>query len=110
MSALAALVYFVAMGLYFAAWKEDVFFGEPLSWLVLAVLAFLNVAAGAAIGSWWAVALPFGAILVAVPFGYGEGVGQEAPIAFYYGYVMSLPAAVLTAAGVGLRRLAARRR
>jgi hypothetical protein len=110
MSGLAALAYLGAMSLYFLAWKEDVFFGEPLTWLVFAVLVLLNVAVGTAIGKWWAVALPFAAILFAVPFGYGEGVGQEAPIAFYYGYVMSLPAAVLTATGVGLRKLAARRR
>jgi hypothetical protein len=110
MTGLAALVYLGAMSLYFAAWKEDVFFGEPLTWLTFVGLALLQVAVGATIGSWWAVALPFGAILVAVPFGYGEGVGQEAPIAFYYGYVMSVPAALLTALGVGLRRLVARRR
>ena len=110
MTGLAALVYLGVMSLYFAAWKEDVFFGEPLTWLTLVGLVVLQVAAGATIGRWWAVALPFGAILVAVPFGYGEGVGQEAPLAFYYGYVMSVPAAILTAIGVGLRRLAARRR
>ena len=110
MSGLAALAYLGAMSLYFLAWREDVFFGEPLTWLVFAVLALLHLTVGAAIGRWWAVALPFGAILVAAPFGYGEGVGQEAPIAFYYGYVMSVPASVLTAVGVGLRKLAARRR
>ena len=92
MSSLAALVYLGAKSLYFAAWREDVFVGEPLTWLTFVGLALLQVAVGATIGRWWAVALPFGAILLGVPFGYGEGVGQEAPIAFYYEYVMSLPA------------------
>jgi hypothetical protein len=110
MSVLYALVYLAAMSLYFYAWKGDAFFGEGLTWLVFAGLAAFQVVLGASIGSWWAVALPFAAIVVAVPFGYGEGVGQEAPIWFYYGYLMSLPAALLVALGVGLRKLAARRR
>jgi hypothetical protein len=50
------------------------------------------------------------AILVAVPFGYGEGIGQEAPIWLYYGFVLSIPAAALVAAGVGGRKIRARRR
>ncbi len=76
----------------------------------LAGLAALQIATGLAIARWWALALPFAAIVVAVPFGYGEGVGQEAPIWLYYGFVFAVPAAVLVALGVSGRRRAARRR
>ncbi len=110
MRALAALVYLVVMGFYFYAWKEDVFFEPPFDWLVFAGMAVVQVAAGSWIGRLWAAALPFVAILVAAPFGYGEGAGQEAPIWLYYAFILSLPAAILVAIGVGIRRLTARRR
>jgi hypothetical protein len=105
-----AAVYLVLMGLYFYAWNEDVAADPPLDWALLAGLAALQLGVGAGVGAWWAVALPFAAILVAVPYGYGEGAGQEAPIWFYYAFIMSLPAAILAAIGVGGRRLAVRRR
>jgi hypothetical protein len=110
MRALAAVVYLVVMGSYFYAWKEDVVVEPPFNWLAFAGIAVVQVVAGTWIGRLWAAALPFVAILVAVPFGYGEGVGQEAPIWLYYAFIMSLPAAFLVVVGVGIRRLLARRR
>ena len=106
----AAAVYLVLMGAYFYAWKEEIAIGSSLGWALLIGLAGLQLAVGASVGAWSALALPFVAILVAVPFGYGEGIGQEAPIWLYYGFLMSVPAAILVAIGVGGRRLAARRR
>jgi hypothetical protein len=100
--------YLVVMGVYFYLWKEDAA-DRPFGLVLFIVLLLVHVAVGAAIGAWWAVALPFAAILVAVPFGYGEGVGQEAPIWLYYGYVLALPAAVVVALGVGARKLVSRR-
>ena len=98
------------MGVYFYGWKEDVVVAEPWGWLFLAGLALLQLATGFLIGSWWALALPFAAILLAVPFGYGEGVGQEAPIWTYCGFALAIPAAALVAAGAGGRKIWARRR
>ncbi len=77
MTGLAALVYLGVMSLYFAAWKEDLFFGEPLTWPTFVGLVLLQVAAGATIGKWWAVALPFGAILVAVPLDTARAWGRK---------------------------------
>ena len=98
------------MALYFFQWKEDVAVDEPCGWASFAGLAVLQIAADLAIARWWSLALPFAAIVVAVPFGYGEGVGQEAPIWLYYGFLLAVPAAVLDALGVGGRKLAGRRR
>jgi hypothetical protein len=106
----AAVVYLVLMGLYFYAWKEDVALESSPGWALLVGLVALQLGVGAAVGAWSAVALPIAAILVAVPFGYGEGIGQEAPIWLYYAFLVSVPAAILVAIGVGGRRLAARRR
>jgi hypothetical protein len=106
--AAVAAVYLILMGAYFYAWKEDI--GSSLGWALFVGLAALQLAAGASVGTWSAVALPFVAILVAVPFGYGEGIGQEAPIWLYYGFLLSVPAAILVAIGVGARKLAARQR
>jgi hypothetical protein len=103
-------LYLVLMALYFYRWKEDVAVSEPWGWVSLAGLAILQIAAGIAIARWWSLALPFAAIVVAIPFGYGEGVGQEAPIWLYYGYVLAVPAAALVALGVGGRKLAVRQR
>ena len=105
-----AMLYFGLMAAYFYAWKEDLGTNEPLGWIVLIGVGALQLAAGAIAGGWWTLALPFAAIALAVPFGYGEGVGQEAPIWVYYGYLFAVPAAVLVAAGVGVRRLYERRR
>ena len=102
--------YLVLMALYFYRWKEDIAVSEPWGWVSLAGLAVLQIAAGLAIARWWSLALPFAAIVVAVPFGYGEGVGQEAPIWLYYGAIFAVPASVLVSLGVGGRKLAARRR
>jgi hypothetical protein len=109
-AAVVPAVYLGLMALYFYRWKEDVAVDEPWGWASLAALALLQVAAGLAIAHWWSLALPFAAVVVAVPFGYGEGVGQEAPIWLYYGYLLAVPAAVLVALGVGARKLAVRRR
>ena len=103
-------LYLVLMALYFYRWKEDIAVSEPWGWVSVAGLAILQIAAGIAIARWWSLALPFAAIVVAIPFGYGEGVGQEAPIWLYYGYVLAVPAAVLVALGVGGRKLAVRQR
>ena len=102
--------YLGLMGVYFYGWKEDVTVSEPWGWLALAGLAALQLAAGFALGSWRALGLPFAAILVAAPFGYGEGIGQEAPIWLYYGWILAIPAAALVAVGVGGRKIRARRR
>jgi hypothetical protein len=102
--------YLGLMGVYFYGWKEDIVVSEPWGWIFLAGLAALQLAAGFVIRSWRALGLPFAAILVAFPFGYGEGVGQEAPIWLYYGSALSIPAAALVAAGVGGRKIRARRR
>ena len=110
MTAAVPVFYLVLMALYFYRWKEDIAVGEPWGWVWFAGLAILQIAAGLAIARWWSLALPFAAIVVAVPFGYGEGVGQEAPIWLYYGYVLAVPAAVLVTLGVGGRKLAVRRR
>jgi hypothetical protein len=107
MKVAVAALYLVLMGVYFYAWKEDVGVAAPLGW---ALLTALQLVVGASVGTWSAVILPFVAILVAVPFGYGEGLGQEAPIWFYYAFLLSVPAAILVAIGVGGRRLAALRR
>ena len=105
MKIIAALVYLAVMGVYFhVLWKEDIWVSEPAAWGVLAFLAAVHVAAGLTIGL-WAVLLPFAAVLVAVPAGYGEGAGQEAPIWFYYAFIMSIPAAGLVALGIGARWL-----
>ena len=64
--------YLGLMGVYFYGWQEDVTVSEPWGWLALAGLAALQLAAGVALGSWRALGLPFAAILVAAPFGYGE--------------------------------------
>ena len=109
-AALVPAVYLALMALYFFQWKEDVAVGEPWGWASFAGLAVVQLVAGLAIARWWSLVLPFAAIVVAVPFGYGEGVGQEAPIWLYYGYVLAVPAAVLVGLGVGAGRLAARRR
>jgi len=103
-------LYLVLMALYFYRWKEDIAVSEPWGYVSVAGLAILQIAAGIAIARWWSLALPFAAIVVAIPFGYGEGVGQEAPIWLYYGYVLAVPAAVLVALGVGGRKLAVRQR
>jgi hypothetical protein len=99
--------YLTLMGAYFYLWKEDAA-DRPFGIVLFVGLLLVHVAVGAGIGAWWAVALPFLAILVAIPFGYGEGVGQEAPIWLYYGYVLALPAAVVVAVGVGARKLVSR--
>lgn len=109
-AAVVPALYLVLMALYFFHWKEDVAVDEPWGWASFAGLAVLQIAAGLAIARWWSLALPFAAIVVAVPFGYGEGVGQEAPIWLYYGFLLAVPAAVLDALGVGGRKLAGRRR
>jgi DMSO/TMAO reductase YedYZ heme-binding membrane subunit len=71
MKIIAALVYLAVMGVYFhVLWKEDIWVSEPAAWGVLAFLAAVHVAAGLTIGL-WAVLLPFAAVLVAVPAGYG---------------------------------------
>jgi hypothetical protein len=110
MTVILAAGYLGLMAVYFYGWKEDVTVGEPWGWLALAGLAVLQLATGFVIGSWRALGLPVAAILVAVPFGYGEGIGQEAPIWLYYGFVLSIPAAALVAAGVGGRKIRTRRR
>jgi hypothetical protein len=111
MSAVALpAVYLALMALYFYRWKEDIAVSEPWGWVSLAGLAVLQIAAGLVIARWWSLALPFAAILVAVPFGYGEGIGQEAPIWLYYGAIFAVPASMLVALGVGGRKLAAHRR
>lgn len=100
--------YLTLMGVYFYLWKEDAV-DRPFGLVLFVALIVVHVPVGAAIGAWWAVALPFAAILVAVPFGYGEGLGQEAPIWLYYGFLLAGPAAVVVAVGVGARKLASRR-
>ena len=109
-AAVVPAAYLGLMALYFYRWKEDIAVDEPWGWVSLAGLAVLQVVTGLATASWWSLALPFAAVVAAVPFGYGEGVGQEAPIWLYYGYILVVPSAVLVALGVGARRLAARRR
>ena len=109
-AAVVPALYLVLMALYFFHWKEDVAVDEPWGLASFAGLAVLQIAAGLAIARWWSLALPLAAIVVAVPFGYGEGVGQEAPIWLYYGFLLAMPAAVLVALGVGGRKLAGRRR
>jgi hypothetical protein len=109
MKVACAFAYLVGMGLYFYAWKKDVVFEPPLDWLVFAGLGVFQLVIGAMIGRWWALALPFAAVLLAVPFGYGEGLGQEAPIWLYFGFLLSVPAAIIVSLGVGARRLLARR-
>ena len=101
--------YLTLMGVYFYLWKEDAT-DRPFGIVLFVGLIVVHVPVGAAIGAWWAVALPFVAILVAVPFGYGEGLGQEAPIWIYYGFTMSVPAAAVVALGVGARKLISRRK
>jgi hypothetical protein len=102
--------YLATMAVYFALWKKDVTTGEPWGWLWLAAVGMLHLAAGLLVGRWWALLLPFAAILLAVPYGYGEGVGQEAPIWLYYGFIVAVPAALLVATGWGARRIRDRRR
>jgi hypothetical protein len=107
----ALVAYLAAMALYFYAyWNPGIELPEWADWTLLAGLIGLQLALGLATGRWWAVALPLGAILLAIPAGYGEGVGQEAEIWLYYGYIMAVPGAVLVAVGVGARKLHDRRR
>ncbi len=106
----AAALYLALMALYFYGWKQDLAVSEPWGWASLAGLALLQVAAGFAVAPPWSLALPFAAVVVAIPFGDGEGVGQEAPIWLYYGAILAVPAAALVAIGLGARKLAARRR
>jgi hypothetical protein len=108
--AVVALAYLAVMAAWvYVVWKPD---AEPSG---VAGAAFwvgllgLQVGVGFAAGTWWAILLPVLLVPIAVPAGYGEGVGQEVPIWLYL--VLWLPVAVvLVAVGVGLRKLVERRR
>jgi hypothetical protein len=110
-SAAVAVVYLAVMALWFyGLWKPDLLSNDVLGWAATIVVAGVQAAAGFLGGRWWMVVLPLAAVLVAVPAGYGEGPGQEAPIWAYYAFLFAGPAVVLVAAGVGARRRRDRRR
>ena len=69
------------------------------------VLALFHVAAGFAVGRWWAALLPVLVTLALVP----SGRDGEIPAWFGYLLLMAVPGAVLLTAGVALRRFRERR-
>jgi hypothetical protein len=71
----------------------------------LAALALFHLAAGFAVGRWWAALLPALVTLTVVP------ADRDREIATWFDYLLfaAVPGAVLLAAGVALRRFRARR-
>jgi len=99
----AAIAYGVCAAAYsYLVWGPwDGTHGNPISWWALTTLVFLHVLAGAAIGRWWAVLLPFAWSAISVP-----AEGYDTPvwvIILFQAPFLWMPA---LACGVALRRAA----
>jgi hypothetical protein len=104
---LAVATYFVLM-LVWILWIVDraVFFGEPLGdLLVVIAIAGLHIATGLAVGTWWALFLPYALVLVAYPFGYPTDIRAEPPEIWRGLFAWSPVLVALLALGVAARRL-----
>ena len=104
---IAITVYFVLM-LVWIFWIVDrqVFFGEPLGDIVVAVaIVGTHIVTGLLAGSWWVLLLPYSLVLVAYPLGY-PSTNRGEPIETWQGLLAWSPILVaFLALGVGLRRL-----
>jgi len=104
---IAVAAYFV-LSLVWIFWIVDrqVFFGEPLGdLLVLIAIVGLHVVIGFAVGTWWALFLPFTLVVVAYPLGY-PSTNKGEPVETWQGLLAWSPMAVaLLGLGVAARRL-----
>ena len=89
-------------------WMVDrqVFFGEPLGDLLVAVAVFgAHIAAGFLARSWWVLFVPYSLVLASYPLGYPSANRGE-PSEIWRGLFAWSPMLVaLLALGVALRRL-----
>ena len=72
------------------------------------LVAAVHVAAGLAIGRWWAVALTLVPPLLALPAGWFPTGYPELPVPLYVALHMLMYGAFAVAVGAGLRKLAER--
>jgi hypothetical protein len=107
---IGAAAYLTAMGLWIYVVEErQLFYGQPEANLPLVViLCGVQIGAGLLVERWWALALPVGAVALAIPAGYPD-VSKGEPLPIWLGLALVTPVAViLVGAGVaasrGLRR------
>ena len=107
---IAVAVYCVAAAVW-VYWILDrqVFFGRPAAgFAVLVVVGLLHVAAGLAIGRWWALLLPVAMVVLALPLGYPR-TNRGEPFPVWWGVLFWAPAfVVLLGLGIGVQRVRAR--
>lgn len=107
----AALAYLACMAVFaYAVAERQVGYGnDAANAAILAGVALLHLAAGLAVGRWWAVLLPAASVVIALPAGYPDA-NQGEPLPIWLGLALTAPVAcVLIAAGVATWNLARRR-
>ena len=101
----AALYLVAGAGSIYCVWNSTELAGGSSSMLILVLIVGIHLAFGFAIGSWWALLLPFALVLLAVPAGYPPTDAREPlPIWFAQIYV-GIGEAVLMVPGIVVRRL-----
>jgi hypothetical protein len=100
----------IAVGVYLVLqilWIVSV--DQSLSYLgaafALSVIGLANLALGFATCRWFAAALPFLTVIIAVPLGYPTGIYHE-PLPVWFGVLLLAPvAAALVVLGVAARKI-----
>lgn len=100
---------YLALGCIFiyGVWNSRESFGEGNVTIALIVFLFVavHVGFGFAIGSWWAVLLPFALALLAVPAGFPPSDERE-PFAIWHAQAwIAVPEAVVMIPGILVRKL-----
>jgi hypothetical protein len=98
----------MAVWIYWVLERQLFYGSDTASFVVLALVAAVNLAAGLLAARWWALTLPLLAVVLAVPAGYPDAnKGEPWPIPL--GLASFSPVAVLlVAAGVVVARLRGR--
>jgi hypothetical protein len=101
-----AIAYCVLTLAWFAILDSGRLDGEESHILAsLVAVAFAHLVFGFAIGRWWALMLPAGAIILAVPWGFPETHFEDNFPLFFVQAVYAIPEVFLLAMGVTIGKL-----
>ena len=85
---------------------RQVFFGEPLGDLLVALAIFgIHIVSGFLVRSWWVLFLPYLLVFASYPLGYPTEIRGEPPEIWRGLFAWSPALVALLALGVALRRL-----
>ncbi|HXV32769.1 MAG TPA: hypothetical protein VD769_02070 [Gaiellaceae bacterium] len=103
----AAIYVGVGLGLVYGLWNPAVEVGDALAVAIFAAVILGQPVTGYAIGSYWALALPYAVTLFSVPAGYDASAAEEwEPLPIWWSVgVAATACALLMVPAIVLRRV-----